>query len=90
MNDLLPEVDKTIDASGRTILPGLIDAHDHQTYHNTLGLLKWRWSLPRDQLVIRSCIAAVDGLYRTGCILNMTPSANKSVKPALPLEEQAP
>ena len=62
MNDLLPEVDKTIDVKGKTILPGLIDAHDHQTYHNTLGLLKWQWTLPRDQLIIRSCIAAIDAL----------------------------
>ena len=58
----LPSVDQTIDAAGGTILPGLIDAHDHQTYHNTFGLLQWQWTLPRDQLIIRSCIAAFDAL----------------------------
>ena len=57
-----PSVDQTIDAGGGTILPGLIDAHDHQTYHNTFGLLQWQWTLPRDQLIIRSCIAAFDAL----------------------------
>jgi len=61
-NDPLPEADQTIDAKGGTILPGLIDAHDHQTYHNTFGLLQWQWTLPRDQLIIRSCIAALDAL----------------------------
>jgi imidazolonepropionase-like amidohydrolase len=58
----LSNFDKTIDALGGTVLPGLIDAHDHQTYHNTFGLLQWQWTLPRDQLIIRSCIAAVDAL----------------------------
>ena len=58
----LPAVDKTIDATGVTVLPGLIDAHDHQTYHNTFGVLQWQWTLPRDQLIIRSCIAALDAL----------------------------
>jgi len=61
-NDPLPEADQTIDAQGGTILPGLIDAHDHQTYHNTFGVLQWQWTLPRDQLIIRSCIAALDAL----------------------------
>jgi imidazolonepropionase-like amidohydrolase len=58
----LPAVDRTIDAGGATVLPGLIDAHDHQTYHNTFGLLQWQWTLPRDQLIIRSCVAACDAL----------------------------
>jgi imidazolonepropionase-like amidohydrolase len=61
-NDPVPMVDQTIDAKGGTILPGLIDAHDHQTYHNTFGVLQWQWTLPRDQLIIRSCIAALDAL----------------------------
>ncbi len=58
----VPTVDQTIDGAGATILPGLIDAHDHQTYHNTFGPLPVQWRLHRDQLVIRSCIAAVDAL----------------------------
>jgi imidazolonepropionase-like amidohydrolase len=57
-----PQVDEKIDAQGATVLPGLIDAHDHQTYHNTFGPLPQQWRLPRDQLVIRSCIAACDAL----------------------------
>jgi imidazolonepropionase-like amidohydrolase len=61
-NDPLPEADQTIDAKGGTVLPGLIDAHDHQTYHNTFGVLQWQWTLPRDQLIVRSCIAAFDAL----------------------------
>jgi len=58
----LPSVDETIDAAGATVMSGLIDAHDHQTYHNTFGVLQWQWTLPRDQLIIRSCIAALDAL----------------------------
>ncbi len=58
----LPKVDKTIDASGKTILPGLIDAHDHQTYHNTFGPLPKQWRISRDQMIIRSVVAAADAL----------------------------
>jgi imidazolonepropionase-like amidohydrolase len=57
-----PAVDQIIDAEGSTVLPGLIDAHDHQTYHNTFGPLPQQWRLSRDQLVVRSCIAACDAL----------------------------
>lgn len=57
-----PVADRTIDASGCTVMPGLIDSHDHQTYHNTFGPLAQQWSLSRDQMVIRSCIAACDAL----------------------------
>lgn len=57
-----PEVDRKIDAEGATVMPGLIDAHDHQTYHNTFGPLPQQWRLSRDQLVIRSCVAACDAL----------------------------
>lgn len=52
--------DETIDAKGAAILPGLIDAHDHLTYHNTFGFLPWQWRLPRDTLIMRSCVAACD------------------------------
>ncbi len=58
----VPRVDRKIDAAGKTVLPGLIDAHDHQTYHNTFGPLPRQWRLPRDQLMIRSCVAACDAL----------------------------
>ena len=58
----LPQVDKTIDASGKTVLPGLIDAHDHQTYHNTFGPLPRQWRVSRDQLIIRSVVAGCDAL----------------------------
>lgn len=57
-----PQAERTIDAAGATLLPGLIDGHDHQTYHNTFGPLPRQWRLPRDQLVIRSCVAACDAL----------------------------
>ena len=58
----LPSVDRTVDVEGATVLPGLIDAHEHQTYHNTFGALPRQWRLPRDQLMIRSCVAACDAL----------------------------
>ena len=58
----LPEVDSQIDVDGATVLPGLIDVHEHQTYHNTFGPLPDQWRLPRDQLMIRSCVAACDAL----------------------------
>ena len=60
--DPLPVVDHTIDVAGQTVLPGLIDCHDHQTYHNTFGPLPMQWRLPRDQQVIRSVVAACDAL----------------------------
>jgi len=60
--DPLPEVDRTIDAEGGTVMPGLIDGHDHQTYHNTFGPLPMQWRLSRDEQVIRSVIAACDTL----------------------------
>jgi imidazolonepropionase-like amidohydrolase len=82
----LPSVDRTIDAGGGTILPGLIDAHDHQSYHNTFGLLQWQWTLPRDQLIIRSCIAAFDAL-RHGVTtireMGATGATNFSIKKAI-------
>lgn len=55
-------VDRTIDVAGAMLLPGLIDCHDHQTYHNTFGPLPTQWRFPRDELVIRSCVAACDAL----------------------------
>lgn len=58
----LPEVDDLIDASGKTVMPGLIDSHDHQTYHNTFGPLPKQWRISRDQMIIRSVIAGVDAL----------------------------
>jgi imidazolonepropionase-like amidohydrolase len=85
-NDPMPMVDQTIDAKGGTILPGLIDAHDHQTYHNTFGLLQWQWTLPRDQLIIRSCIAAFDALrYGVTTIREMgaAGATNFSIKKAI-------
>ncbi len=62
LGSALPPVDQTLDAKGATVLPGLIDCHDHQTYHNTFGVLHWQWTLPRDQLIIRSVVAAWDAL----------------------------
>ena len=38
-DDPPPTADRTIDVAGQTVLPGLIDCHDHQTYHNTFGPL---------------------------------------------------
>jgi len=58
----LPDVNRTIDVEGGTLMSGLIDCHDHQTYHNTFGPLPMQWRLPRDQQVIRSVIAACDTL----------------------------
>ena len=58
----LPDVGHTMDVKGATVLPGLIDAHEHQTYHNTFGPLPMQWRLPRDQLIVRSCVAACDAL----------------------------
>ena len=55
-------MDRTIDVEGGTVMPGLIDCHDHQTYHNTFGPLPTQWRLPRDQQIIRSVIAACDAL----------------------------
>ena len=60
--EAVPDVDQTIDAKGAAVMPGLIDCHDHQTYHNTFGPLTMQWRLPRDQLIIRSVIAGIDAL----------------------------
>ena len=62
MGDSLPSADRTIDAAGATLLPGLIDCHDHQTYHNTFGPLPMQWRLSRDELVMRSVVAGCDAL----------------------------
>jgi imidazolonepropionase-like amidohydrolase len=61
-DEAVGDVDQTIDAGGATVMPGLIDCHDHQTYHNTFGALPMQWRLPRDQVVIRSVVAAIDAL----------------------------
>ena len=58
----LPPAAKRIDAEGGTIMPGLIDCHDHQTYHNTFGFLPVQWRLPRDVLIMRSVVAGCDAL----------------------------
>ena len=83
--EAVPAVDQTIDANGATVMPGLIDCHDHQTYHNTFGPLCMQWRLPRDQLIIRSVIAGVDAL-RHGVTtirdLGATGATNLSMKKA--------
>ncbi len=58
----LPRANRTIDAQGRVVMPGLIDCHDHQTYHNTFGPLPSQWRLSRDTLIMRSVIAGCDAL----------------------------
>lgn len=60
--EALPDVGRTIDAEGGTVMPGLIDCHDHQTYHNTFGPLPLQWRLTRDEQIIRSVVAACDAL----------------------------
>lgn len=55
-----------IDASGLTIVPGLIDAHAHQTYYRTHGPLAEQWAKGPMYLLARSVGAALQQL-KEGC-----------------------
>lgn len=57
---------ETFDAQGLTIVPGLIDAHAHQTYYRTHGPLAEQWAKGPMYLLARSVGAALQQL-KEGC-----------------------